>query len=173
MPPQAIRAMNHFSSEFNACPGGITPKTIPQYANLPPWLWQPAAGVPLNPTNYVALPAIAAVAVIVQFQVPEGFNGVINQMGNNFVGGGFVDGSGTIVWRLLVDGAPYPNFGAIIASLGNPAAPSFVGSVRVFEKQVVQLVVQNVAIAVAGQLVGGRLSGWFYPRKLEDPSTFF
>lgn len=143
------------------------------YPSIAPWLWQPAAGLPFNPTNYVALPAIAAQAIIVQFQVPEGHNGVINQMGNNFVGGGFVDGSQTIVWRLLVDDAPYPNFGNIIASLGNPAAPSFVGSVRLFEKQVVKLVVLNVAIIVAGQLVGGRLSGWFYPRKLEDINTFF
>lgn len=143
------------------------------YPSMAPWLWQPSAGLPFNPTNYVALPAIAAQAVIVEFRVPEGHNGVINQMGNNFVGGGFVDGSGTVVWRLLVDGVPYPNFGTIIASLGNPAAPSFVGSVRIYEKQLVQLVATNVAIVVAGQLVGGRLSGWFFPRKLEDINTFF
>lgn len=143
------------------------------YPSLPPWLYQPVSGLPFNPTSYVALPAIGADATIVQYVVPAGQNGVIVQMGNNFVGGGFVDGSGSIIWRLLIDDAPYPNFGAIIASLGNPAAPSYIGSVRLFEKQKVQLIVRNVSIVVAGQLVGGRLSGWSYPRVLEPPATFF
>lgn len=147
---------------------------VPCYPALHPWLWQPAAGTPFNPTTYIPLPAQTVTAMVVEFTVPEGRNGVINQMGNNFVGGGFTDGSGDVVWRLLVNGQPYPNFANIIASLGNPAAPSGIGAVRIFEKQLIQLVVKNVGIAViASQLIGGRLSGWFYPRKLEDPNNFF
>jgi hypothetical protein len=145
----------------------------PNYPSLPPWLYQPTTGLPFNPTNYVAIPAIAAQAVIIDFIVPNGYNGVINQMGNNFVGSGFTDGSGDLVWQLLLDGVPYPNFDAIISSLGNPAAPSLIGAVNIRERQHVQLVVTNTAIIPAGQLIGGRLSGWFFPLDLADTTQWF
>ena len=94
-------------------------------------------------------------------------------MRNNFLGGGFVDGSGSIVWQLLIDGVPYPNFEAIIASLGNPANPSLIGAVQLRERQRVQLVVKNVSVVTAGQLIGGRLSGYFYPLDLADTTQWF
>jgi hypothetical protein len=145
----------------------------PNYPALPPHLYQPTTGLPFNPTTYVAIPAIGAVATIIDFRVPNGYQGVINQMGNNFVGGGFVDGSGSIVWQLLIDGVPYPNFENIIASLGNPANPSLIGAVQLRERQRVQLVVKNVSIVVAGQLIGARLSGYFYPLDLADTTQWF
>ncbi len=145
----------------------------PNYPALPPHLYQPTTGLPFNPTTYVAIPAIAATATIIDFRVPNGYQGVINQMGNNFVGGGFTDGSGSVVWQLLLDGVPYPNFENIIASLGNPANPSLIGAIQLRERQRVQLVVKNVSIVVAGQLIGGRLSGYFYPLDLADTTQWF
>lgn len=145
----------------------------PNYPALPPHLYQPTTGLPFNPTNFVTIPAIAAAAIILDFIVPNGYQGVINQMGNNFVGGGFVDGSGNLVWQLLIDGVPYPNFENIIASLGNPANPTLIGAVQLRERQHVQLVVNNVAVVVAGQLIGGRLSGYFYPLDLADTTQWF
>lgn len=145
----------------------------PNYPALPPHLYQPTTGLPFNPTNFVTIPAIGAAAIILDFIVPNGYQGVINQMGNNFVGGGFVDGSGNLVWQLLIDGVPYPNFENIIASLGNPANPTLIGAVQLRERQHVQLVVNNVAVVVAGQLIGGRLSGYFYPLDLADTTQWF
>lgn len=145
----------------------------PNYPALPPHLYQPATGLPFNPTTYVTIPAIGAQATILDFFVPNGYQGVINQMGNNFVGGGFVDGSGGLVWQLLLDGQPYPNFENIIASLGNPANPSVIGAVQLRERQHVQLVVKNVSVVTAGQLIGGRLSGFYYPLELADTTQWF
>jgi hypothetical protein len=145
----------------------------PNYPALPPHLYQPTTGLPFNPTTYVTIPAIGATAIILDFFVPNGYQGVINQMGNNFVGGGFVDGSGNLVWQLLIDGVPYPNFEDIIASLGNPANPSLIGAVQLRERQHVQLVVENVAVVTAGQLIGGRLSGYYYPLDLADTTQWF
>lgn len=145
----------------------------PNYPSLPPHLYQPTTGLPFNPSTYVTIPGIGATAVILDFRVPNGMQGVINQMGNNFVGGGFVDGSGNLQWQLLVDSVPYPNFENIIASLGNPANPSLIGAVQLRERQHVQLVVKNVAVVTAGQLIGGRLSGYYYPLELADTTQWF
>ena len=146
---------------------------VPNYPALPPHLYQPTTGLPFNPSTYVTIPAIAAVAIILDFRVPNGYQGVINQLGNNFVGGGFVDGSGALIWQLLIDGVPYPNFENIIASLGNPANPSLIGAVQLRERQRVQLVVKNVAVVTAGQLIGGRVSGYYYPLDLADTTQLF
>jgi len=145
----------------------------PNYPALPPHLYQPATGLPFNPSTYVTIPSFGAQATILDFFVPNGYQGVINQMGNNFVGGGFVDGSGNLVWQLLVDGQPYPNFENIIASLGNPSTPSVIGAVQLKERQHVQLIVKNISVVVAGQLIGGRLSGYYYPLELADTTQWF
>ena len=138
---------------------------------LPVWLYPPAQWENVDQLNYVALPAIGADATIIQFQVPMGRNGVIQKIANNFVGGGWTEGSGQMVWRIEVDGATPPganSYQRILASLGSPANPVGISGFRIFENQVVRLIVNNVSIAVAGQLVGGRLVGYLYPREYED-----
>ncbi len=134
-----------------------------QIQSQPPWLAMPANGEPFNQVGYVALPAIGAEANIFTFQVPEGRHGIIKWIGNNFVGGGWVEGSGNVLWRIEVDGVAVRNHEAIASSLGNPASPSETAPIRLHEGQIVTLIVRNVGVVVAGQLVGGRLSGWFYP----------
>lgn len=143
------------------------------YPPLPPHLYQPATGLPFNPSTYIVIPAIGATSTIIQRTVPNGYQSVINQLGNNFVGGGFTDGSGALVWQLTLDGVPYPNFDAIIASLGNPANPSLIGAVGAKERQVIALTIKNVSVVVAGQLIGGRLSGYDYPLELADATQWF
>lgn len=133
-----------------------------QVASQPPWLAMPASGIPYNEVNYVPLPAIGAEANVIRFVVPDGMNGVIKWIGNNFVGGGWVEGSGNVVWRIEADGMAIRNHENIISSLGNPSAPTETAPIRIHEGQVITLVVRNVNVAVAGQQSGGRLSGWFY-----------
>lgn len=134
--------------------------------NFPPMNWEN-----VDQLGYVGLPAIGAEAVILSFRVPIGRNGIIRKVANNYVGGGWVEGSGAVIWKILVDGAPPPgatSYNSILGSLGSPANPVEIAGFRVFENQLVTVVADNVSVVVAGQLVGARLVGYFYPRELES-----
>lgn len=144
--------------------------------DLPLWIYPPINWENLDQIAYAALPAPGAGdATILSFQVPLGRNGIINKIANNFVGGGWTEGSGAVLWRILVDGAPPPganSYDAIAASLGSPAQPVAIAGFRIFENQVVSVVVNNVSVVLAAQVVGARLVGYLYPRELEDPNIF-
>ena len=147
----------------------VQPVDLP-YRNFVPNNWEN-----IDQLNYANLPAIGAQATIITIRVPQGRNGIIRKVGNNFVGGGWVEGSGNITWQILVDGNPPPgatSYNNILGSLGSPANPVEISGFRVFENQTVTVVVNNVNVAVAGQLVGARLVGYFYPRELEDANIW-
>jgi hypothetical protein len=144
---------------------------------LPLWIYPPINWENIDQIAYVTLPAINAEATILKFTVPIGRNGVINKVANNFVGGGWTEGTGDILWRILVDGAPPPaanSYAAIPASLGSPANPTEISGFRIFENQVISVTIfnnplgPNNGITVAGQLAGARLCGYLYPREMED-----
>lgn len=158
MNPQAINPV-----EVSA-PSGV------QDIERPVWIDPPRQWENVDQINYATLPAVGADVTILSFTVPIGRNGVINKIACNFVGGGWVEGSGDVVWRILVDGAPPPgatSYNSIIASAGSPANPVKISGFRVFENQLITLIARNVAIIPAGQLVGGRLMGYYYPREFE------
>jgi len=139
--------------------------------NLPIWLYPPINWENIDLANYVALPAIGATATVLTFTVPVGRNGVINKIGNNFVGAGWVEGSGDVIWRILVDGGTPPgatSYDNILASLGSPANPVGISGFRIFENQTLTLVAFNNAVVVASQKVGARLMGHMYPRDIEE-----
>jgi hypothetical protein len=136
----------------------------------PPWIEAPAESDLIDDINYVALPAIGATAVVLSRQVEQGYNGILLSLANNFVGGGWVEGSGSVLWQVLRDSAAVPGYDAIPASLGSPANPvRHPSGFRIMEGQLLQLVVKNVNVVVAGQLIGGRWQGWYYPKEYEDP----
>lgn len=138
---------------------------------LDPTIWPPAEREPIDLINYVSLPAIGATAVIVQQQIEPGYNSIIRAYGNNFVGGGWTEGSGQVLWQIAIDNAPVPGYDAILASLGSPANPVVHPSgIRVAENQTITLSVTNVSVVLAGQLSGGRLMGYYYPREYDDPT---
>ena len=147
------------------------PADTVQSVRQPTWVTPPDQWENLDLIAYVNLPAIAAQANVISFQVPIGRNGIINKVANNFVGGGWVEGSGAVTWQILVDNAPPPgatNYDLILASLGSPANPVGIAGFRIYENQVLTLVVKNASVVVAGQLSGGRLLGYLYPREMED-----
>jgi hypothetical protein len=144
---------------------------------LPLWIYPPINWENIDQIAYVTIPAIGAEITILKFTVPIGRNGVINKVANNFVGGGWTEGTGDLQWRILVDGAPPPSansYAAIPASLGSPANPTEISGFRIFENQVVSVTLFNNpagpggGITPAGQLTGARLCGYLYPRKSED-----
>lgn len=150
---------------------GIITSSTASPVRRPTWIDPPVDWDNVDLLNYIALPAIAAEASIITFQIPLGRNGVIKKVACNFVGGGWVEGSGSVLWRIQVDGAPPPgatNYDAILASLGSPANPVEIPGFRVFENQTLTVVVRNVNVVLAGQLSGARLIGYLYPREMED-----
>lgn len=135
----------------------------------------------IDQDNYALLPAIGSSVTIISYVVPPGRNGVIYKVANNFVGGGWVEGTGDVIWRILVDGTPPPgatSYDTILASLGNPASPTEIPGFRIFENQVLTLVAFNNpagpsgGVVVAGQRVGARFVGWNYPTDIEDSNIW-
>lgn len=151
-----------------------TPQAPPAIAivKLPSWIFPLANSIAFDNAGDIVLPAIGVEAVVFSFQVPKGQNGVIKEIANVFIGGGFTDGSGAIVWRILQNNQAVRGKENILNSLGSVAAPSRIGGggfIRILENDVIALSVLNVSVVPGGQLIGGRLSGWFYPKD-EDPS---
>jgi hypothetical protein len=148
-----------------------------EIVRLPVTNYMPDRGVEFRKAAYVAIPAVGAQAVVVQFQVPEGMNGMINRLANVFVGGGFTEGQGGIIWQLYQDftvggGTVAPDFDNMLASFGSVNNPAVLNGIRIKEKQLVTLLVKNVSVVVAGQFIGGLLGGYFYPVDLEPAVAF-
>jgi hypothetical protein len=157
-------------------PSASTTEVLPDstrvaIAGLPLHNFKPRNWENLDQIAYAATPAVGADATIIRFQVPLGRNGVIELVACNFVGAGFVEGSGDLLWRILVDGGTPPganSYEAIPASIGSPANPVRIAGFRIYENQVLTLIVSNVALLVGGTKCGGRLAGYLYPRELEE-----
>lgn len=155
--------------------------TIPQteISRLPVTNFIPAEGEDFEAHAYVGLPAIGASAVVVSVPIPEGRMAMLKRLANVFVGGGFQEGQGGVVWQILLDGtdvnspAVAPFFDNIVASLGSVSNPSQIDGIRCKESTLLQLIVTNVNIVVAGQFIGGRLGGYFYPTELDPPAAGF
>lgn len=141
-------------------------KTLPVLNFIPP------SGVSFDFAAYVALPAVAATSTIVSFTVPDGFNGVIQRLANVYVGTGFVEGSGSLIWQITANQGVVRNYENILASLGAVSSPSQISGIFVKEGQLVVLQVNNVSLAVGGAQSGGRLGGYFYPTDLEPDDTW-
>lgn len=146
------------------------------YRDSSPWLMMPSGGEPFRFPNQssVTLGAIAADTVVVAFNVPRGKNGAITIISNQFVGGGWTEGTGDLVWRIDINGVSCQGYNSILASIGsmsNPADLRF-NPIRIRENDFVQLILNNVNVGVAGQMLLGQLGGFFYPLQQEPTSTW-
>ena len=132
---------------------------------LPPHLYPPAGAQSKNLANYVPVPDPGDEAVIFSFTVPTSMRLVLNQIGNNFVGGGFDEGSGNLIWQIWDNGVPIEDFENIIGSLGNVALPTPMAPIIFEQGHTVSFVIQNAAgspiLGGSGQ-VGATLRGWYY-----------
>lgn len=140
-----------------------------------PWVIEPPDAESFHVPGGVGIPAISPTAftTVVSITVPPGRNGVLNKIANVYIGGGFTDFSGVVVWRIVRNPgttivAAERNYENITASLGSASNPGRIAGIRVFENDIVALQVRNDSVAVAGQLIGGLLGGWFYPRTWDD-----
>jgi hypothetical protein len=142
---------------------------------LPPWLFATASSRNLIAVAAITIPAVTAgiFTPIVDFKIDPGKNGVIKWFANQYVGGGFTDGSGAIIWRLAIDGVAVPGFENISVSLGTNQIPSEIAPVRLFAGRRVQLLVTNASIVPAGQIIEGGIRGWLYPKDEEAPAPLY
>lgn len=151
---------------------GAQPTTPTIVLALPNWIFPSLNSIAFDNAGDVVLPAVGVETIIFSFQVPKGFNGVMKEIGNAFIGGGFNDGSGQIVWRVLQNNQAMRGKENMLNSLGSVAIPSRIGGggfIRIIENDIIAMTILNVSIVPAGQIIAGRLSGWFYPKD-EDPS---
>ena len=142
------------------------------FSSVPPWVERPANGQSFFPQGSIDLPDIGATGTVVKFQVPNGRSGVIKWLVTNFVGGNWVDGDGSLIWQILINGAATKDCPKILSALGSLQIPFPIAGIRLRENDSVQLIVQNVGVPANQQLVKGLLSGWFYPKDM-DPASIW
>jgi len=179
--PTAVRADSSQATQVQSAAPAPAPQDSMDISAFPVWLFPPTQWENIDQIAYALLPAIGATVTIISFVVPAGRNGIIQKVANNFVGGGFVEGTGDLVWRILVDGTPPPgatNYDNIVDSLGAVASPTQIPGFRIFENQTITLVAFNNpagpdgGVVVSGQRVGGRLIGYMYPREYEEDNIW-
>jgi len=138
---------------------------------LPNWIFPSMNSVHFDNAGDIVIPAIGVESPIFSFQVPRGFNGVMKEIANAIIGGGFIDGSGALVWRILQNNQAVRGKENVVNSLGSVAQPSRIGGgafIRISENDIITMTVLNVSVVTNAQIIAGRLSGWFYPKD-EDP----
>lgn len=154
----------------------LTPSCAVTVPQLPVQNYMAPGGEPFEFAAGVTIPAIGATATVVSFTVPRGRNGYIRRIANVFVGGGFVDFSGGLIWQILLDqtkNVVAPGFDNIVASLGAVSNPTMVDGIHVMENNLVALIVKNISVVVSGQEIGGRLGGSFHPIPQEPRNLAF
>lgn len=141
---------------------------LPAIAPLPPHLYPPAGAQSKNVVAYEPIGAEGTTTTILEVLVPPSMKFVVNQIGNNFVGGGFTEGSGQLSYQILDNAVPIEDFDDIPGSLGNVAQPSQIAPIIFEENHTVSFVVTNNAgsgIPADSAMVGATLRGWFYDRR--------
>src|SRR6185437_1643565 len=86
-----------------------------------PYLDPPPGSQSFYPELSIPIPIVGSGNItVLSFVVPIGYDGVINAINNNFTGGGFINGSGDLVWQILIDGRAVRNYDAILTERGVP-----------------------------------------------------
>lgn len=158
----------------NAMAEALAEHEVRRVSVLPVHLYMPAEGVAFDQIGYITLPAVGATATILSFVVPDGFHGVIQRIGNVYVGGGFTEGSQPpqLQWAITSNGEPVRGYDAIPASLGSTANPSAVAGILIKEGTLIVLQITNNSLVVSSAFSGGRLGGYFYPTSLEPEQVW-
>lgn len=148
---------------------GLTPK-IPEYLSVKkPWIDEPDGSQSFDKQNGTALPPAGigpgSSATVLQFTVPDGFDGVIKWFAWNFTGGGFIQFSGDIVVQLFRNNAAVQNYDNILNEKGTLQFPRPISPIRIFANQIITLRVSHPSNVTLNGDVVGTLSGYFYPNR--------
>lgn len=144
--------------------------------NHPPFTTMPARGEELSKMFSQTLANISGGppfngtdTLIGQFNVPNGYDGVINRFVCGFTGDGFEDFSGDIVWRLRVDNRFVKDLGNVTNTFGSFQTAFLVpgsANMRLVSGQTVY-VFANIPLnsPVSNGVVTAGVFGWTYPRR--------
>src|SRR5690348_4723315 len=134
---------------------------------------------PFYKQGAIVIPAISAApsvySPVVQFVVPYGRNGYLWKIGIDYVGGGFQEGQGNIVYTVFRNAALSRSIKGLVgltASIGSVNNPVEIPAVQIYENETISIAVTNVAIPPAGQQLVGVLVGFTYPRSKEGDSNW-
>lgn len=130
-----------------------------------PWLYPPPGFRSFDWVRSIATPAVGVETTVLGFSVPVGFDGVIRRISNNFTGGGFIQGSGDLIWRIRVNNRVVQNFGAILTEFGSISQPREIDGIVVRAGQAVTYSVtcSNAALS-GGSYVVCCFSGYYWPK---------
>lgn len=120
---------------------------------------------PFDYQGLVAVPGIGGNAVVLTFTVPQGYDGLITAVSHFYTGGGFVAGSGDLIWRYSIDGRPIKNYNNILFEFGDASNLRPINNLRIYSGQVITLTVLHINNPALGADIIGTIMGKFYPRK--------
>jgi hypothetical protein len=142
----------------------------------PPWMVMPSQGEKFEKMFSQPLTAFQTAGifngldvVLGRFTVPNGYDGTVNRFVCRFTGDGFLDFSGSIVWRLKVANRFAHDLGNVTNTFGDfQTAFSVPGTdnIRLISGQTVYLIATiPVGSPVANGVVSAGAFGWYYPRR--------
>ena len=159
---------------------GSTQGVPPTLSIKRPWLEEPEGALSFDYQAGVTLPAVGAAsttnltsatgaAAVLNsdgpFIVPNGYDGVINQLSCNFNGAAFQDFSGDITWILFADSKPVNYYNNIVAQKGTVAQPRKISPLRLYSGVTYTwVVIHNSNGALNGQVVC-TMTGYTYPNR--------
>ena len=146
----------------------------PLYA-APPFLVMPSNGIVKREIYSQPVSAFQTLGVyngtdtlIGSWQVPKGYDGSISNVVFYYTGSGLDDGSGEIIWRLMIGQRYAKNLGNVNFTYGGLGNQLLLEgqSIRVTSGQTVSVIANIPASSpVAGGRVFGGIVGWIYPRR--------
>jgi hypothetical protein len=127
----------------------------------------PTNSRPLYPQSPIAVAYAAPGAgpvTLLTYTVPKGYNTVFTHLCIANIGGGFVDFSGGIIWRVLVNGAGAKNLGNITVQIGQISILQRIAPIILQENDVLTITAEvPVAQPAQGGTTAAVLSGYEIP----------
>ena len=133
-------------------------------------MYPPPGFKSFDPTGIISTPVINTETTVLILPIPIGWDGIILRIANVFIGPGFVDGSGDLTWRILVDNLnPVDNYGAILTTIGTYSlggygiTPREISGIIVRSGQNIYYTVTNTnAALIPGTQVACIFGGYFW-----------
>lgn len=141
-------------------PGGPFVHARPNY-------WEPprnAAPIEKSSQPFVAYPAPGAGPVtVLAYTVPNGYRGAIRWLAIVAVGGGFIDGTGNVIWRIKRNQQWVQGYEMLTAQIGSWAEPN-PAPLEVQENETYTVTVEVPATGTPQSgTTGARFRGWLQP----------
>lgn len=135
------------------------------------WLRAPQDYIPFRKTAAIPTPlAISGDVEVLNFQVPNGYDGLIAGLFHLYTGPGFREGNGDIEWRLVINRTYAIHLGAVLVTLGSrQECYPLEGGIQIQSGQRIRYIVNvpNLSggiLPLVSQIVCG-LEGLFYARQ--------